>query len=223
MSVCVCLCCPNVCTKCLPGHCRKRCCVHAVTHMGDEACRSQKMHLMPWNWSYRFVSHRVSAGNAAWVPGKSSKCFDTLSGFSSPAYYIFYSPPHTHLERSLRKQEHVQSCHQPWGHCSMMDVDLLSKGWIKSFPAAAVLNWLANGATSLCLVQMNITSVSVKHWADKDKRFAASSVSTFHLCAGFTRKWSAGSVTWWSASKRVHKMPSSCCVHAVDSKTIFFF
>lgn len=102
-----------------------------------------------------------------------------------------------------------------------MDMDLLSKGWIKSFPAAAVLNWLANRATSICLVQMNITSTSVKHWADKNKRFAASSVSTFRLCAGFTRKWSAGSVTWWSASKRVHKMPSSCCIHAVDSKTIF--
>lgn len=78
-----------------------------VTHMGDEACQSQKMHLMPWNWSYRFVSHRVGAGNAAWVPQKGSKHFDTLSSFSSPAYYIFYSPPHMRLERSLRKQEHV--------------------------------------------------------------------------------------------------------------------
>lgn len=188
--------------------------------MGDKAFRSQKTHPMPWNWSYRFVSHRVGAGDAAWVPRKAASTLTLWVGFSAPPTIFFYSPPHSLLERSWRRQEYVQSCHQPWGHCSMTDVDLLSKGWIKSFPTAAVPNWLANRATSLCLVQMNITSISIKHWAGKNKRFAASSVSTFHLCAGFTRMWSMGSVSWWSASKPVHKMPSrtlqkatlrSCC------------
>lgn len=198
--------------------------------MGDKAFCSQKTQPMPWNWSYRFVSHCVGAGDAAWVPGRAASALTLWVGFLAPLTILFYNPPHTLLERSLRRREYVQSCHQPWGHCSMTDVDLLWKSWIKLSPAAAVPNWLANGATSLCLVQMNITSISVKHWADKDKRFAASSVSTFRLCA-YVLALLENEVRVVSLGDQLPNVCTKClpghcrkrrCVHAaVDSKTIF--